>query len=116
MKVQYNKEKKSYFVYDTNGDLLGPVTSNCNKILKWMESINLWNDSIDVPIKTMEPLINTGTYVYDLEDPDKKPYRWKIWDQKERDASYYEFINPKEAVYIFTIKSPWNWNEKVSSN
>jgi hypothetical protein len=49
------------------------------------------------------PVIKTGTMMYLKDDPEKKPYRWRIWDDVERDSSGYEFCNKKERRYIYLI-------------
>jgi hypothetical protein len=53
------------------------------------------------------PIIKTGTMMYDKEDPDKIPYRWKYWDNSERESTYYEFCNKKEAKYRYKIVKNW---------
>jgi hypothetical protein len=55
------------------------------------------------------PLIKAGTMMYLKDDPEKRPYRWKIWDDAERDRSGYEFLNKKEAKYIYTLEIKISW-------
>lgn len=45
--------------------------------------------------------------MYVKEDPDKKPYRWKIWDHAESMPEVMEFCNKKESKYRYIIEFNW---------
>lgn len=50
------------------------------------------------------PEIKHGTIVYAKSDESGEPYKWKIWDNAEREADDYEFYYKDEAYYKFKIK------------
>lgn len=112
MRLKAEKIKRTYFILDEDDEVLGPVTHECKKILKWMEDKGLWKDGELVDIAIKFPVIPNGVMVYHKEDPDKTPYRWKVWDDKERIIEDYEFCNQEDSVYQFKIKKPWEWTEK----
>jgi hypothetical protein len=54
------------------------------------------------------PIIKTGQMVYFKTDPDKKPYKWKVWDHMELVIdNEIGFINKKEAKYKYILTFNW---------
>ncbi len=54
------------------------------------------------------PIIRSGQMVYFKDDPDRKPYKWKIWDNAElRVDNNIGFCNKKEAKYRYVLSFKW---------
>ncbi len=53
------------------------------------------------------PIIKTGQMMYLKEDPDKKPYKWRIWDHSESMPEVMDFCNKKEAKYKYVLTFNW---------
>lgn len=109
LKVEYY-DHKYYIVFDEHNKAIGSLTDESEKILNWLELNGLWENGSLVEMALKTPVINQGDMVYHIEDEEKTPYRWKIWDNNERIIKDWDFLE-KEGRYIFTIKYPWEWKK-----
>jgi len=107
-KIKKIEQGKGYFVLDYNGEVIGHISGRDKRMIEWMEEKGIWNDGDEMEIDTKYPIVTTGSMLYAIDDPEKKPYRWKIWDDAERCSECYDFIDPEEASYTFKLKLPWN--------
>jgi len=107
MTALFDEEFKKYLILE-DGICVGSITDEDSKMLKWMERKNIWKNGDDVIIETKYPVLKKGDLVYHLDDENKEPYKWKIWDNSERICEDYDFIDHKKSVYLYKLKKPWN--------
>jgi hypothetical protein len=110
MKIEIKRTElgRHYFVLNEKGEPIGGISDKDSKMLDWLQQEDIWRSGEDFKIKERYPNLNTGTMLYAINDPEKKPYRWKVWDGAERCSEMYDFLYPEEADYTFTLKLPWD--------
>lgn len=55
------------------------------------------------------PIIEIGTMVYFKDDPERKPYKWKYWDDVEMIVdNSIKFVNKKDRKYRYIIEFKWS--------